>query len=153
MGKNNNLSRILTIVAAVISLIGVFFLVRIIMVGDEAIQNGGEQGIIDGLYGFAMFLLLAVTAVTVVMSLMNLIKNPQHLKKSLIGLVIMLVLLGITYAVADGSEVLDPITGNVIEDGQAGPISKWVSALINFTGLLGVLGLGAILWGVVRSFK
>lgn len=149
--ESNKLSKILTIVAVIISLIGVFFLVRIIMVGDDAIKSGGEQGIVSGFYSFALFILVAVTLVTLVLSLINLFRNPQSLKRSLIGLAILGVLLMITYFMADGSAVLDPFTNKVIKDGEAGSISKWVSALINFTGLLGLAGIVAILLGVVRS--
>ena len=63
----------------------------------------------------------------------------------------MAVILAIAYFTASDAAVTD-ITGNVIENGEAGSTSKWVSALITFTGFLGLIGIGAIGLGVVRGF-
>ena len=76
----------------------------------------------------------------------------QALKKALIGVVSLVVLLGIMYVMAPDNAVTGA-DGMIIEDGEAGSGSQWVSALINFTGVLGVIGLITIALGFVKSLK
>ena len=145
-------SKILTIVTAIIGLIGVFFLLRVIMVGDDEIETSlsAQSSIVDPFITFS-YVLLGITAlITVVLSLVNLVKHPQALKKTLMGLVVLAVLLAISYFTASGEAVTDAV-GKVLKDGAAGATSKWVSALINFTGILGVIGLLSIGAGFVKS--
>jgi len=156
-----NIHKIVKIFAAVVSLIAVFLLVRIIMIGDEALESDvSKQGIIDFFVYFARYLLIAVAIVTVVLSIMNLLKHPKALKKTLIGVGVLLVLLAVTYFMASSEEVKDafgeivPIKnskGIILSGDEAASVSKWVSALINFTGILGFLGILAIGSGFVKS--
>ncbi len=158
---DNNKSKILTIVAAIISLIGVFFMVRIIMVGDEVIKTDVDaQSIVSGFVSFAVFLLIVVTLVTVVLSIVNLVKNPQNLKKTLLGLGILVALLLVTYftasdelatgALGEAIEVKN-ISGDILTGDEAKSVTKWVSGLITFTGILGAAGLGIIGFGLVKN--
>ena len=78
------------------------------------------------------------------------VKHPDALKKALTGIVVLGVLLAIAYFMASDDAVTNSV-GKVIKDGEAGPVSKWVSALINFTGILGLLGLLAIAGGFFKS--
>ena len=145
-------SKILTIITAVIGLIGAFFLLRVIMVGDDDIKASEDlqAAIVDPFITFS-YVLLAITAIiTVILSVVNLIKHPNALKKTLIGIAVLAVLLAISYFTASGEAVTDAV-GKVLKDGAAGATSKWVSALINFTGILGVLGLISIGAGFVKS--
>ena len=149
---DNNKSKILTIVAGVISLIGVFFMLRVIMIGDDTLKSDASaQGIVSGFITYSVILLIAVAAITVILSLVALVKNPQNLKKTLMGIAVLGVILAITYFTASDAAVLDGITGNVIKDGEAGSTSQWVSALINFTGILGAAGLVIIGAGMVKN--
>lgn len=150
---NSKLSRILTIVAAVIGLLGAFFLVRIMMAGSDEVQNSAElqNSIVSPFITFTIVILLVTAAAAVLFSVLNLVKHPKALKKTLMMLVVMGVLLLLAYFTASDAAVTD-ITGNIIKNGEAGSTSKWVSALITFTGLLGAIGLGAIALGVVRGF-
>ena len=151
---NNKLSKILTIVAGAISLIGVFFMVRIIMVGDDTLKSdpAAQGSIVSPFVTFAIIVLIAVTVVTIVLSLRNLVKNPQSLKKSLMGIGVLGVVLLLTYFTASDGAILDSF-GDVVKDGEAGNVSQWVSALINFTGLLGAAGLAIIGFGIVKNIK
>ena len=150
--ESNKSSKILTIIAAVISLIGVFFMLRVIMIGDDAIESDpSKQGVVAGFVTFALILLIAVAAITVILSILNLVKNPQSLKKTLMGVAVLGVILLITYFTASGDAVIDPLTQTMVKDGEAGSVSKWVSALINFTGILGAAGLGIIGFGIVKN--
>ncbi|MGB5364271.1 MAG: hypothetical protein WBN17_13305 [Aureibaculum sp.] len=145
-------SKILTIVASVIGVIGVFFLVRVIMAGDDAIESSLDlqSSIVDPFIMFARFLLIATAVLTLAISAVNLVKHPDALKKALTGIVVLGVLLAIAYFMASDDAVTNSV-GKVIKDGEAGPVSKWVSALINFTGILGLLGLLAIAGGFFKS--
>ena len=144
-------SKILTIVTAVLGLIGVILLVRVFMAGDESIQTNPEaQGVVDPLITYTKFLLIIAAVIAIVFSIINLVKNPADLKMTLLGIVVLGVLLAIAYFTASGDAVTDA-AGKILKDGEAGSVSKWVSALINFTGILGVVGILMILFGVVKS--
>jgi len=150
--SNSKLSRILTIVAAVFGLIGVFFLIRIMSAGSDEVQNSAElqNSIVSPFIYFTQFLLFIAAAAALIFSVLNLVKQPQALKKTLMMLVVMGVVLAIAYFTASDAAVTD-ITGKVIKDGEAGSTSKWVSAMINFTGLLGLGGLLLVGTGIVRG--
>ncbi len=160
---DNNKQRILTIIAGVISLIGVFFMVRIIMVGDETIESDvASQGIVSGFVWFAVALLIVVTLVTVALSVMNLLKNPQNLKKTLIGLGILVALLAITHFTASDDLATDALgeavkikntSGDIITGDEAKSVTKWVAGLITFTGILGAAGLGVIGFGLIKNLS
>ena len=149
---NSKLSKILTIVTGVIGLIGFFYFVRIVMVGDESIENDAElQGsILSPFITFATSLLIAIAALTVVFSLLNLFKNPQVLKRSLLGVGVLAVLLIIAYSMSSGEAVTD-VMGKVLKDGEAGSVSKWVSTLINYSFILGAIGLAFFLLDFFKS--
>ena len=150
--SNTKLSKILTIVAAVIGLLGFFFLVRIMMAGSDEVQNSADlqNSIVSPFIAFTQFILLVAAGAAIVFSIVNLVKHPQALKKTLMILVVMAVLLAIAYFPASDAAVTD-ITGKIIKDGEAGSTSKWVSALINFTGMLGLGGLVLVGLGLVRG--
>ncbi|MDA8596448.1 MAG: hypothetical protein ACPGR7_03205 [Flavobacteriaceae bacterium] len=150
--NKNNLSKILTAVSAVIGLIGVYFLVRIISVGDETLEidADAQASVIDPLISFSLFLLYATILITVVYSIWNLIKSPEQLKKSLISLGVLVVMLVVVYATAPDNTVLDvnnqviPIEaadGSILTGDAAVSASKWVSTGINYAGVLGIVGL------------
>ena len=155
-------SKIVTIVTAVLGLIGVFFLVRIIMVGEEAIKTDAavQGGIVDPLITFSNFLVIESIVITIVFSVLNLIKHPEALKKTLIVFGVFLVLFLIAYFTA-GDDLATDAQGNALEikdmsdkilTGEAATsLTKKVTALINFTGILGVIGLLTIGWGFVKS--
>ena len=155
-------SKILTIITAIIGLIGVFFLLRIIMVGDEAVETSADvqSGIVDPFITFSYVLLIITTIITLLLSVVNLIKHPQALKKTLMGVGVLIILLVVSYFMASG----DPVTnsggdiieikdsmGKILTGDEAASISKWVSALITFSAILGTIGLGTIGAGFVKS--
>lgn len=149
---NDKLSKILSIVTGVISLIAVYFLIRIIMEGDDAVSENADlqNSLVNPYINFAKAILYITAAVSVIFSLLNLIKYPQLLKKTLISLAFLGVLLAISYAMADDGATLNP-SGIVLEDGEAGSTSKWVSTGIWFSLILGAIGLLIIFGGFVKS--
>ncbi len=150
--NSSKLSKILTIVTGVIGLIGFFYFARIMMVGSESIENDVElQGsILSPFISFATSLLIAIAALSVIFSLLNLIKNPEALKRSLMGLGLLTVLLIIAYSMSSGEAVTD-VMGKVLKDGEAGSVSKWVSTLINYSFILGAIGLAFFLLDFFKS--
>ena len=150
--NNRKLSKLLTIGTGIIGLIGFYYFIRIVMVGDESIENDVElQGSILGPFiNFATYLLIGISVLAVIFSLLNLFKNPQVLKRSLLGVAVLTVLLVIAYTMASGEAVTD-VLGKVLENGEAGSVSKWVSTLINYSFILGAIGLVFFLLDFFKS--
>ncbi len=149
---SQKLSKILTLVAGLIGLIAFYFFIRIVMVGDDTLENdaAAQASIISPFISFAKFVLIATGLIAVVFSLVNLVKHPEVLKRSLLGVGALLVLLIIAYFMASDAAVTDSI-GRVLEDGEAGSISKWVSTGINFSAILGVIGLAFFVFDFTKS--
>mgnify|MGYP001012627807 FL=1 len=149
---DNKFSKILTLVAGLIGLIAFYFFIRIVMVGDDIIETDAEvqASIVSPFINFAKFVLIATGVIAVVFSILNLVKHPQVLKRTLLGVAALVVILVIAYSVSSDAAVLD-VSGRVLEDGEAGSVSKWVSTGINFSAILGVIGLGFFVVDFVRS--
>lgn len=149
---NDKISKILSIVTGLIGLIGVYFLVRIIMEGDEVVKQNVEvqNSLVSPYITFAVWILAITAILAIVFSIWNLIKHPQLLKQTLISLVALGALLALSYALADDSAVTN-VSGNVLKDGEAGAVSKWVSTGIWYTIILGAIALLGILADFVKS--
>ncbi len=149
---NKKLSKILTIIAGVIGLIGFYFFIRIVMEGDDVMKTDAalQNSILSPFISYSIILLVIVTAISVVFSLLNLFKNPEILKRTLIGVAFLAVLLVVAYSMASDGAVTDGL-GKIIKDGEAGTVSKWVSTLINYSFYLGFIGLVMFLFDFVKS--
>jgi len=149
---NDKLSKILSIVTGVIGLIAIYFLIRIIMVGDDTVKESADvqNSLVSPYITFATIILYITAIIAVVFSLLNLIKHPQLLKKTLMSVVALGILLALAYVIADDSATLSA-SGIVLKDGEAGATSKWVSTGIWYSLILGGLGLVAIFSGFVKS--
>jgi hypothetical protein len=145
-------SKILTYVTGLIGLIGFYFFIRIVMEGDDAIETNVDlqASILSPFISFSKYLLIVTALLSVVFSLWNLFKHPDVLKTALIGIAFMAVLLAGAYFFASDGAVTDGM-GKVIEGGEAGTVSKWVSTLINYSFILGAIGLGFFLFDFVKS--
>ncbi|WP_299333605.1 hypothetical protein [uncultured Psychroserpens sp.] len=100
-----NIQKIIKIVALVIGLIAVFFLVRIMMIGDEAIEaDVANQGVLSNFATLA-YVVLAIAAISAVaFSLVNLVSNPDKLKKALMSLGVFALVLVIAWFASSGVE-------------------------------------------------
>ena len=149
---NDKLSKILSIVTGVIGLIAIYFLIRIIMVGDDTVKESADvqNSLVSPYITFATIILYITAIIAVVFSLLNLIKHPQLLKKTLMSVVALGILLALAYVIADDGATFSA-SGIVLEDGEAGATSKWVSTGIWYSLILGGLGLVAIFSGFVKS--
>ncbi|UCE93381.1 MAG: hypothetical protein JSV73_11345 [Flavobacteriaceae bacterium] len=149
---NSKISKILSLVSGLIGLIAIYFLVRIIMEGDDAVKESLElqNSLVSPFVSFARVILIITAIIAIVFSLWNLVRQPKLLKKTLISLAALAVLLMIAYAMSSDAAVTN-VSGNVIKDGEAGPVSKWVSTGIWYSMILGGIGLGFFLWDFVKS--
>lgn len=145
-------SKILTIVAGLIGFIAFYYFIRILMVGDDVLEvdADAQANIISPFISFAIFVLIATGTIAVVFSLINLVKHPHVLKRSLIGVGALAVLLIIAYLISNDAAVTDSV-GRILDGGEAGSVSKWVSTGINFSGILGIIGLSFFVWDFGRS--
>ncbi len=149
---NDKLSKILSVVTGLIGLVAVFFLIRIIMEGDDVVKESVDiqNSLVSPYITFAKWVLVITALLAVVFSIWNLIKHPQLLKRTLISLVFLGVLLAIAYMFASDAAVTN-VSGNILKDGEAGPVSKWVSTGIWYTMILGGIAILGILAGFVKS--
>ena len=149
---NSKVSKILSLISGLIGLIAIYFLVRIIMEGDDAVKESLDlqNSLVSPFVSFAKVILIITTVIAVVFSLWNLVRQPKLLKKTLISLAGLGFLLFISYVMASDAAVTNA-SGNIIKDGEAGSTSKWVSTGIWYSMILGGIGLAFFLWDFVKS--
>ena len=149
---NEKLAKILTYVTGLIGLIGFIFFIRIVMAGDEAITDDVDlqNSILSPFITFSIIALVASAGIAVIYSLLNLFKDPAVLKRTLLGVAVLAVLFVVSYALASGDAVTDQL-GKILEGGEAGSGSKMISALINFSFILGAVGLVFFLYDFVKG--
>jgi len=148
---NKNLTNILKGLVILIALVAAYFFIMIITTGNDAIvEGGGTLGIVGPMVSFSIGLFILVLGCTVLFSIIGLFKKPEALKKTLLGLVVLGAFLAVSYGLAPDSAVTD-VTGEILEGGEEGPNSKWVSTGIWYTVLLGGTAIGTILMGGVKS--
>lgn len=148
---NQNISKILKGVVGLIAVVAAYFFIKIISTGDDVIvAGGGSLGIVGPMVSFSIGLFLVVLGLTVLFSIIGLFKKPEALKKTLLGLVVLGVFLAISYGLAADTAVTD-VTGEVLEGGEAGANSKWVSTGIWYTVLLGATAIATIVLGGLKS--
>lgn len=149
---NSKFSKILTIIVAVLSLIGIALFINVSVTDDIPEKISSAVG---PLISFSTSLFYAAVFITIVLSVWGLVKNPENLKKTLIGLGVMLVLLVVSYLLGDSEPVLDA-QGKVLEGGELGAASnQWVGSLIWYSTILVLIGglffVFDLLKGLVKS--
>ncbi|MCK8481025.1 hypothetical protein [Psychroserpens algicola] len=142
-----NIQKIIKIVALVIGLIAVFFLVRIMMIGDEAIEaDPANQGILSGFANLAYVVLAIATISAVVFSLVNLVSHPDKLKKALMSLGVFALVLAIAWFASSGEERLLS-DGTTLSEGG----SQLIEAGIKAFYILILLAAGLMLFFGVKK--
>jgi len=140
---SSKFSKILTIVVAFISLIGALLFVNVFL--QESESEAQVQAVVP-LIEYSAILFYVTVAVTIVLSIVGLVKSPQNLKKTLLGIGVLAVLLIISYSLGDSNVVLDA-NGNIIEGGEQGSsTNQWVGSLIWLSTIL--VGIGGVLFVV-----
>jgi len=142
-----NLQKITKIIVAVIGVIAFFFLVRILMLGDDAIANDvTNQGVVSSFITLGYVVFAITAAVTILFSLINLITHPNKLKEALVSVVIFGVIIAIAYFMSTGKET-DLGDGNTLSEFG----SKWVETGIRAFYFLVVIAIGTMIWGGVKK--
>jgi hypothetical protein len=142
-----NIQKIIKIVALVIGLIAVFFLVRIMMIGDEAIKADASNQAVLGWFANLAYVVLAIAAITaIVFSLVNLVSHPDKLKKALMSLGVFVLVLVVAWFASSGEERL-------LNDGKtlSAAGSQMIEAGIKAFYILILLAAGLMLFFGVKK--
>tara|TARA_R110002049_G_scaffold2846_14_gene23212 strand:+ start:14542 stop:15003 length:462 start_codon:yes stop_codon:yes gene_type:complete len=146
-------NKILSIIIAVVALVGAFLFVRIFMEDAEAIETDVDlqNKVISPIIYYSTFLLIAAVVIAVALSLWSLIRNPENLKKTLMGLATLGVLLVISYFLSDSEAVINA-AGGISEGGEAGSsINKWVGTGIWYSLILGGIASLFFVYDLVKG--
>lgn len=146
------LSKIVTAIAAVIGVVGFYFFIRVLMAGDDAIENDAavQASIVPPFIIFSLWVFYLTIGVTIFFSLRGLVQNPENLKKTVLSLVILGAVLAVSYMFASGAEVTD-VFGKTLKDGEAGATSKWVGTGIIYSLVLGTIGLALFVFDLLKG--
>ncbi|OUS01677.1 hypothetical protein A9Q86_06095 [Flavobacteriales bacterium 33_180_T64] len=141
------MQKIIKIVALVIGLVAVYFLVRIIMIGDEAIDaDVANQGVVSSFITVALIVLAIATIATVIFSLVNLVSNPDKLKKSLLSVGVFALIMLVGYFISSGQE-------EILNDGSTltATQSQMIEGAIKAFYILILLAAGLMLFFGVKK--
>ncbi len=144
--------KIIRILVAVVGVVAAIFLIRIIGVGDEEIKAGQDSVVQPLMYMAYVALILTIVAV-LFFTVINLIKKPALLKKTLInvGLFALVVLVG--YVLSSGTDLdLKPFISKGLDVTES--TSKYVGmGLITFYILTVIAVISMIYTGVKKLFN
>jgi len=146
-------NKILSIIIAVVALVGAFLFIRIFMEDAEAIETNVDlqNKVISPIIYYSTFLLIATVVITLVLSLWSLVRNPENLKKTLMGLGVLAVLLIVSYFLSDSEAVINA-AGGISEGGEAGSsINKWVGTGIWYSLILGAVASFFFVYDLVKG--
>lgn len=138
--KGNKLSKFLNIFVAVVAAIGVILFIRVFSEDVSVIENDAEvqNSLISPIITFSTGLLYLAIGATVILSLIGLVKNPDNLKKTVLGLAVLGVILVLAYFTGDSEEVSN--ASGVLAGGEAGSsTNQWVSTGIWYSMFLGII--------------
>jgi len=131
----------LKFITLIISVIGIVLLVRVI-------QTDGDESAVTLIINYTILVLLVTVAITLIFSILNLFKNPEALKKTLISLVIFGILFAVNYMMAGDSAAYNGKHEVMLE---AGTTSKLVEAGIKFSMTLGIIAFLLVVFDTVKS--
>jgi len=142
-----NISKILKIVSAVIALIAIYFFVKV-ATGEEGSE--ALSGNVSATIAFTKAILIGVVLIIVVFMVLDIVKHPKNLKKTIIGLGLFAVLFLLAYMLAGSEEVLAS-TGRKVLAEEGSSLSKNVSTGIVMSTLLGIIAFGGFIFDSVKS--
>ena len=145
-----NSQKILTIIVGVIGIIAIFFLIRIIGVGDAAVKAGESSGTVNT-FMYIGYAILAITLLLVVVfTIKNIASNPSTLKSTLMGVGAFLLIFAICYFVfAQGIET--PMRDDKVLTARD---SKLVGAGLYMFYALAIIAVGTMLFtGIKKMIK
>ncbi len=128
--------KILPIVIALLSIIGIILFLLVVSIEDG--DNAGISGAVSNMITYSVVLFGATVLAAVGASVFGLFKSPGALKKTLLGLAGLVVVLLVSYLIADSNEVLN--AKNEVIAAADSSVSKMTSAGIWASLVLLVLG-------------
>lgn len=136
------LYKILKIIAVLLSVAGIVFFAMILIKGDEAVALTGE-----GLDGF-LYVSYVVFALTIAFVLYFVLKRifTENLKSTLLSVGAFLLIVAISYALADGTPMSMP-EGEMLSSSS----SKWVGAGLNAFYIMALLAIGSMVYTGIRK--
>jgi len=135
-----NLQKILTIGIAVIFVIAVALMIMI--------NKGGEDSsAIDMMLWFGEILVFGAGAIAIVLSLKNIASNPAKVKIAGIALLGLLVIIGISYGLSTGQEVLNDTGEQMVSESG----SKLVGTGLRVFYIFIIVALGAMVASGVKK--
>jgi hypothetical protein len=141
--------KIVKIALVVIGLIGAvlwFMLPESEMPAADAANNGA----LNAMFWITYILLGIAIVFSLVFALKNLFSSPQSLKKSLFVIVGFLLVVGIAYVLADGTDVsIQEMADRGITTSES--TIKRIGAGINMFFILTIIAVGAMIWGGIRK--
>ncbi|WGH74316.1 hypothetical protein P8625_09325 [Tenacibaculum tangerinum] len=140
-------NKFLTIIVALLSLIGIVLFVRTL--GIEKEDVAGMSDAVSPLVTYSLILLGLAVAVTILASLFSLLKNPAALKKSLLGLLGLGVLFVISYMLAGDGQVVGANSEIVATAGSS--VSKNTGTGIWLSIILIVIAGGFFVWDLLKG--
>ncbi|WP_055443844.1 hypothetical protein [Lacinutrix himadriensis] len=141
-----NSQKIITIIAGVIGVIAMFFLIRIIGVGDEAIKAGESSGIVNTFMYIAYAILALILVLVVLFTLKNIFSNAATLKSTLMAVGAFLVVALICYFLATGVET-EMKEGEMLSAGD----SKLIGAGLYMFYALAIIAIGSMLFSGIKK--
>jgi len=102
---------------------------------------------VSPLYTLAIVTIVVLIIATLVSVVGGLIKNPSSLKKTFLGIVAFLVIVGISYGLAGSQQEIITKDGAIISAGAV----QWADAGIRAFYIFLVVSIAAIIWGGIRK--
>ncbi|MBU2974353.1 MULTISPECIES: hypothetical protein [unclassified Zobellia] len=141
--------KIVKIILVVVGLIGAalwFMLPESETPASEAVNNGA----LNGMFAITWLLLGIAVVFSLVFALKNLFSNPANLKKTLFVVVGFLLVVGIGFVMASGTDVsVQEMADRGVPTDEAE--IKQIGAGINVFFILTLVAVGSMLWGGVRK--
>ncbi|SED19721.1 hypothetical protein SAMN04489761_4587 [Tenacibaculum sp. MAR_2009_124] len=140
-------SKILKIIVAVLSVIGLVLFFRV--AGIDAEDKPALSVAVSPLVTYSLILMGIAVVAAVVASLLGIMKNPAALKKTLLGVAALAVALLISYILASDTVVLDANSSVIAEAGS--DVSKYTSTGIWISLILLVIGGGFFVYDLLKG--
>ena len=117
---------------------------------DMPVAQAADDAALNAMFLVTFILLGIAVIVSLGFSLVNVFSNPQGLKKALFVIVGFLIVCGIAYVLADGSDVsIAKMADQGIETSES--TIKRIGTGINVFFILVIIAVGAMIWGGVKK--
>ncbi len=144
-----NLNKIVKISLAVLGA-AAFILWLQLPSSDAPVGEAVDSGAVHWMFMIVYFLLGVAVLFSVFFALKHMFANPQGLKRTLIGLAAFIVVIGLSYALSNGSDgTVETMAGRGVSTTES--VVKNIGTGLNVFFLLVIIAIGAMLWGGVKK--